>query len=454
MSGRVLVVDDDLEAGRLLEDALQRRGYEVAAHTSAEEALQRLERDDFDVVLTDLKMRGMNGIDLCTRVAQSRPDLPVVVLTAFGSLDAAVSAIRAGAYDFISKPFETDSVRLVLDRAIQHRALRQEVRRLREAVPSSAGFPEIIGTSGPIKEVLDLIARVADSDASVAIQGESGTGKELVARALHRRSKRSKGPFVALNCAAIPETLLESELFGYEKGAFTDAKASRKGLLFLAEGGTLFLDEVGDLSPGLQVKLLRVLQERKARPLGAAAEIPFDARLVTSTHRDLEAEVEEGRFRQDLFFRLNVVPIHVPPLRARGTDVLQIAQHFLREFAAREGKQVLGLSHPAAEKLLAYSWPGNVRELRNCIERAVALARFDQVTVDDLPEKIRNYKGSQIVFALDKPEEFLPLEEVERRYILKVLEGVGGNKSTAARILGLDRKTLYRKLGQYESKEN
>ena len=282
------------------------------------------------------------------------------------------------------------------------------------------------------------------------VTGESGTGKEMIARAIHRRSKRSGGPFVALNCAAVPEALLESELFGHAKGAFTDAKGARAGLFMQATGGTLFLDEIGELPLTLQPKILRALQERKVRPVGADTELAFDARIVVATNRDLESMVEEHRFREDLFYRVNVIRVELPPLRARGSDVLLLAQHFLEHYAASFDKRVIGVSAPAAQRLMGYYWPGNVRELQNCIERAVALTRLENLAVEDLPEKIRNYSRSFQVVVADDPSEIVPLEEVERRYILGVLEAVGGSKTLAAQKLGLDRKTLYRKLERYD----
>jgi two-component system response regulator HydG len=289
---------------------------------------------------------------------------------------------------------------------------------------------------------------VADSDASVLITGESGTGKEVVARALHRQSGR-EGPFVAVNCAAMPEALLESELFGHVRGAFTDAKDSRPGLFVQAHRGTLFLDEIGDMPMGLQPKLLRVLQERTVRPIGGAAEVPVDVRILAATNRDVESAIEEKRFREDLFFRINVIHIPLPPVRARVGDILPLAQRFIVQIAARAGKNVTGISPPAAAKLVAYPWPGNVRELINCVERAVALTRHEQIVVDDLPEKVQDHKSSQLVLGGDDPSELLPMDEVEKRYILRVLDAVAGNKTAAARILGFERKTLYRKLERY-----
>ena len=449
MSGHVLVVDDDSEMCTFVEQTLRRRGFVVTWRTSALDALDVLAAEDIDVVVADLHMRGMNGIDLCERIVTNRPDVPVIVITGFGSFETAVAAIRAGAYDFITKPVDVDGLRLAVERAVQHRALREEVRRLRRAVAGSRGFEEILGASAPMRSLVELLERVADTEASILVTGESGTGKEVVARAIHRRSRRRDGPLVAVNCAAMPETLLESELFGHARGAFTDAKTARVGLFVQARGGTLFLDEIGDLPLGLQPKLLRALQERRIRPVGGDAEVPFDARLVTATNRDLDSAVHERRFREDLYYRINVIHVALPPLRARGADVLTLAQHFLTRFAAESGKPVTQLSPAAAEKLLCYAWPGNVRELQNCVEHAVALARYEHLAVEDLPERIRSYRRSHVIVASDDPAELVPMEEVERRYVLRVLEAVAGNKTEAARVLGFDRKTLYRKLERY-----
>jgi two-component system response regulator AtoC len=446
MPGRVLVVEDEREMRAMLEKGLTRRGFTPVAQPSADEALARLAAEDFDVVLTDLRMPGMDGLALCERIALNRPDIPVVVVTAFGSLETAVAAIRAGAYDFVTKPIDVDALVLVLERAVQHRALREEVRRLRQELGRRDDGGAVVGESLAMKQAYALIDRVADLDSTVLITGESGTGKEVAARAVHTRGRRKDGPFVALNCAAMPEALLESELFGHAKGAFTDAKAARTGLFVQAHGGTLFLDEVGELPLTLQPKLLRALQERVVRPVGGDTEVPFDARIVAATNRDLELAVEEGRFREDLYYRLNVIGIELPPLRARGNDVLALSQRFIEQFAARTGKRVVGLSPAAAQRLLSYGWPGNVRELQNCIERAVALTSFEELTVDDLPERVRNYSQPKAVPENTDPSELVTLEEVERRYIHRVLEAVGGSRTLAARVLGVDRKTLYRKL--------
>jgi len=450
MSGHILIVEDDRSMAETLAKAMTLRGFTVEWKTSAAEALKVLDEQDFDVVVTDLHMEGMDGIALCERVAANRPDVPVVVITAFGTMESAVAAMRVGAYDFITKPFDVDVLRLALVRAVQHRTLREEVKRLRQEISTVRGTDLMIGTSPAMNRVTDLIDRVSDSDATLLITGASGTGKELVAQAVHRRSRYAAGPFVAINCAAMPESLLETELFGHVKGAFTDARTARQGLFLKANGGTLFLDEIGEMPIGMQPKLLRALQERSVRPVGGDKEIPFEARIITATNRDLEVEIAERRFREDLFYRINVVRIDVPPLRVRGNDVLFLAQHFVKTMSAKSGKKVVSISAPVAEKLVGYTWPGNVRELQNCIERAVAFTRFDELTVDDLPEKIRNYRTSESAVPGVGAMEILPMDEVEHRYIVRVLKQLDGNKTVAAEMLGLDRRTLYRKLERWE----
>jgi DNA-binding NtrC family response regulator len=446
MDRAILIIDDDRSMCEVLESELRRRAFEVTSVTTPNEALAIFERDDFGLVITDVNLVGMSGVELCKQLITRREDMPVIVITAYANMETAVAAIRAGAYDFVTKPFDMDELALTIERALRHRALREEVKRLRKAVDGTQRYDEILGTSPAIMKMCELLTRVADTETTVLITGESGTGKELVAKALHAKSGRKDGPFVAINCAAMPEALLESELFGHVKGAFTDARNARAGLFIKASKGTLFLDEIGEMPAGMQAKLLRALQERTVRPVGGDEEQSFDARIIAATNRDLETEVEEKRFREDLFYRINVVRIHVPPLRARGSDILLVAQHFLERYAAQSRRPVLGMTSAAADKLLTYPWPGNVRELQNCLERAVALAQFEQIGVDDLPEKIRDYKTARISIDSNDPAELLPMDEVERRYIVKVLEAVGGNKTLAAQVLGFDRRTLYRKL--------
>jgi two-component system, NtrC family, response regulator HydG len=449
--GRVAVVDDDEATREMLEEALGHRGFQVSAHGGPAAVLRELDAGVLlDAVLTDLRMGEASGLDLCTAVRDRDPTVPVIVITAFGSIRMAVEAMRTGAYDFITKPFDVEMVTLVLDRAIHHSRLSREVRALR----SSGGLPALAGMQGDsaaMRRVFETIERIASSDATVLISGESGTGKELAAQALHTQSPRKDEPFVAINCAAIPEALLESELFGHVKGAFTDARSERQGIFVKAGAGTLFLDEIGDMPLGMQAKLLRALQDRRVRPVGSEREIPFEARLVAATHRDLEVEVASGRFRQDLFFRIHVIEILLPPLRARGSDVLSLATSFIERHSQRAQRPGLRLSHAAAARLLAYDWPGNVRELENCIERAVALSRADEIDVEDLPERIRRGPQDATLVAASGADELVSLEEMERRYILRVLRAMNGNKKMAAQVLDLDRSTLYRKLERYGS---
>lgn len=449
MNDRVLIVEDEEELCRLLELELQGRGFTVSWATTVDAALPRVLSESFDVVLTDLNLPKKSGLELCTSIASARSEVPVVVMTAFGSLDTAIAAIRAGAYDFVVKPLDMDALEVALRRAAEHRSLRAEVRQLRAAFTEAGQLDDLIGQSEPMRRLFELVSRVAVSDASVLIHGESGSGKEGVARALHRRSRRAAGPFVALNCAAVPDSLLESELFGHVKGAFTDARADKPGLFLEANGGSLFLDEISDLSPTLQPKLLRALQERSVRAVGGAHERPFDVRLIAATHRDLDEEVKAGRFRSDLLYRIQVVHLAVPPLRERGNDIVLLAEHFLEQFARRAGQTVPALSNEAAERLRDYPWPGNVRELQNCMERAIALLTGRVVAPDDLPERIREFRGVPSIPTPVAEAELLPLDELERRHILRALDILGGNKTQAARVLGLDRRTLYRKLAQY-----
>ncbi len=444
----VLVVDDDAGMCAMLGSRLTTRGYRVVTASSGSEAIDLVEREDVEVVVSDVNMKGMNGVELCRRLLEGRPQLPVILITAFGSMDLAIQAIRAGAYDFVPKPFEIDQLVLAIERGVTLARLTDEVQRLRRAV-APAGFGELIGDSPRMAELYTLLGKIAASSAPVLITGESGTGKELVARAIHASGERAAGPFVAINCAAMPAQLLESELFGHEKGAFTDARTAKPGLFVAAQGGTIFLDEIGELPLEVQPKLLRALQQRAVRPVGGTAEVAFDARWISATNRNLETMVETHAFREDLYFRINVLAVELPPLRSRGGDVLVLASHFLDRIAARARKRIAGFSPEAAQKLIAYAWPGNVRELENCIERAVALASFDQIAVGDLPDKIRSFRSSQLVLSSDDPSTFVTLEELERRYVARVLEGVNGNKAAAARVLGVERKTLYRMLERW-----
>ena len=445
MSKLVLIVDDDIDTCETIALGLRRRDYDAHSVQTSQQALDWIGANDPDAVLCDVRLGEEDGIELCRQIVSRRPDLPVIIITGQGAFETAVAAIRAGAYDFVTKPVRLEQLKLILDRSVEYRELRREVKRLRDEVDVSRGVGGLIGESRPMRRVYDLIAQLGEGESSVLITGESGTGKELIARAIHDRSNRS-GRFIAVNCAAMPATLLESELFGHVRGAFTDARRNREGLFVHATDGTLFLDEIGEMPPEMQAKLLRVLQEHKVRPVGGDTEIPFNTRIISATNRDLESEVAEGRFREDLYYRINVIGIDAPPLRSRGSDILLLAQHFVEKFANKSGKPVEGISPEAAQKLRDYNWPGNVRELENCIERAVTLTKFSQISVEDLPESMQNFKPRSMVIEGDDPESLPSLTAMEARYIRRVLEAVDWNKSRAARILQVDRRTLYRKM--------
>ncbi|MCA8974084.1 MAG: sigma-54-dependent Fis family transcriptional regulator [Planctomycetes bacterium] len=449
MSGHVLVVDDEPEMRSLLETDLGLRGFQVSAAGTATAALERLRHGGVDVVLTDIFMPGTTGVELCARITASCPDVPVVVMTAFGSMETAVEALRADAFDFVTKPVEAELLAVALRRAIEHRRLVERVRLLSHPVAADATFEDLRGGSPAMQRVRTQILRVAATDAAVLITGESGTGKELAAREICRHGRRRERPFVAVNCAALPAALLESELFGHARGAFTDARGARKGLFLEANGGTLFLDELGEIPLEVQPKLLRALEGGTIRPVGSDRELTVDVRVLAATNRDLPEAIAEGTFREDLYYRVNVVMLRLPALRDRGGEVVELARHFVAAFAQRHGKAVSRMAEPVMRRLLDYQWPGNVRELRNAIESAVVMARGEQIEVEDLPDSIREYRRVELGHDLAVPAGFITVEELERRHILQVLQAVGGRRSRAAEILGLDRKTLYRKLQRY-----
>jgi DNA-binding NtrC family response regulator len=449
MRTQILVVDDSSDMCGLLAESLHAGGFEVTCRMNVDEAVELLQERDFDAVITDLHLDGRSGIEICRRVKENRPNTPVIVITGFGDMTSAIEAIRAGAYDFMTKPIDSQLLQHALHRSLGVRHLREQIKRLEQAeVPTTESLGALIGKSRAMSTVYDLVRRVAASDTTVLISGESGTGKELVARALHDESRRA-GHFVGINCAAVPGELLESELFGHVRGAFTDAKNGRAGLFEQANGGTLLLDEIGEMPLDMQPKLLRVLQERMVRPVGGNVALPVTARVIAATNRDLEGEVEGKRFREDLFYRLNVVQIHIPPLRARASDIPLLADHFVQGFAARSGKSISGFSPEAHRVLSAYDWPGNVRQLENVIERAVALTRGEQIQVDDLHERIVRFNGTSPAADEVDLEHVLSLDQLERRQIERALRQNHGNKTRAAKALGIDRRTLYRKLDRY-----
>jgi DNA-binding NtrC family response regulator len=440
---KILVVDDDPEMGRLLSDFLQGEGFSVVTLEDSLQASRVLRGEEFDVMVTDLRMKGLKGLDLLDEAKKVAPLTPVIIITAFGTIESAIQAMKMGAYDYITKPFQMDEMVLAIKKALENRLLKKEVWRLKKEVEERYHFHQLIGKSPAMQKIYDLIERIRDSSNSVLITGESGTGKELVARAIHYSGSRKEGPFLAVNCAAIPETLLESELFGYKKGAFTDAKADKRGLIFEAAGGTLFLDETTEMPPVLQAKLLRVIEERKVRPLGDTNAYPIDIRIISASNRDMKEMIHQGKFREDLYYRLKVIDIELPPLRERREDILLLIQHFIGKFG-KEPKKMTGVAEETIKILMNYSWPGNVRELENIIQRAITLSRTEVILPEDLPPSILQEADENL---LEKGlRGKYTVGQLEKEYIRRVLIEVGGNKSKAAEILGIDRKTLYRKL--------
>jgi DNA-binding NtrC family response regulator len=441
---KILVVDDDPEMCQTISDVLCEEGFSVDTLNESMQASKLLRNKEFDVIVTDLRMKGLKGLDLLGETRKVNPPPPVIIITAFGTIESAIQAMKMGAYDYITKPFKMEELVLTIQKALEHRLLKKEIIRLKREVESRYHFHHLIGKSPSMQRIYDLIERISESSSNVLITGESGTGKELVARAIHYNGSRKEGPFIALNCAAIPETLLESELFGYKKGAFTDAKSDKKGLIFEAKEGTLFLDEITEMLPTLQAKLLRVIEEREVRPLGDTNSYPFDVRIISTTNQDIQALIQGGRFREDLYYRLKVIDMELPPLRERREDIPLLIQHFVAKFSRDVKKNVSGVSGDALKILLNYSWPGNIRELENVIQRAITLGQHEMVLPEDLPPLMtREMDGDGFEKALQKR---YTVDQLEKEYIKRVLIEAGGNKSKAAEILGLDRKTLYRKL--------
>ncbi len=440
----ILVADDDPGLRESLERTLTREGYGVVMASDGRAALERLQSGSIDLVLTDLKMPGLSGLDLLRAAKAMSPDIDVILLTAFGTVEEAVKAMKEGAYDFLSKPFRREQLLKLIDKALERRALIAQNRALRQQLEDLRAKGQLIGNSAAFRRVITLVEQVADSSATVLIQGESGTGKELVARAVHECSPRRPGPFVAVNCAALPETLLESELFGYERGAFTGAAGRKEGRFEMADGGTLFLDEVADLSLVTQPKILRVLQEGEFERLGGTRTIRVDVRIVTATNQDLPQMVREKRFREDLYYRLNVITVNVPTLRERSEDIGLLASHFLRVYAAKNNRRLEGFTDEALQRLEGYSWPGNVRQLENVIERSVVLARDRLIDARDLPEEVGGVKSPPRDAILSLIGT--PLAEIEQRLLDETLRITDGNKTQAARLLGIDVRTVARKL--------
>lgn len=443
----VLVVDDDVNMLAMLEKFLRRAGYSVETTSDSVNALAMVEEKLYDIIITDIQMPRATGMDLLKRVRDLGRDSMVVMITAFGSVDSAVNAMKAGAYDYISKPFNIDEILALLERATQQRRLEREVELLRQEVEKKYSFSNIIGKSKAMQDIFDLIQRISHARSNVLITGKSGTGKELIAKAIHYNSDRKAMPLVTVNCSAIPESLLESELFGHEKGAFTGAITARRGLFETANGGTLFLDEIGDMPLGSQAKLLRVVETGEVRPVGSDDVKKVDVRIIAATHRDLRELIKHDQFREDLFYRLNVISILVPDLRERPEDIPILIDHFVKKYGEQFGKPNIRFSKEAINCLMRYPWPGNVRELENVIERTVALSSTDVIDCRDLPDHLFQMKSTDMIEEL--ASESMPLSEIEKRYIMKILQRTNWHQSKAAQILGIDRKTLYRKIKEY-----
>jgi DNA-binding NtrC family response regulator len=446
MRYRVLIVDDEADSRDALAELTQRWGYDVQTASDGTEALRRAIEWHPDVILTDLVMPNMDGLWLLRALRAELPDCPVVLLTGRGTIQTAVQAIKEGAYDFIEKPLEVPRLRIVLERALEKKETMREVQLLRRRLAALAPGTDVIGSGPAMQRVFDLVKRVAPSNASVVITGESGTGKEVVARAIHNLSPRKDKPFVALNCSAIPATLIESELFGYERGAFTGAEQRRMGNFELAHNGTLFLDEIGELPMEVQAKFLRVLEDRKIRRLGGRSEVEIDVRVICATNRDLKEEIRRSRFREDLFFRLHVFTIQLPTLKERREDVPLLVHHFIEKYNGETGKRVQGVSPAALAVLQGYAWPGNIRELRNTVERAMILADGDVIGEEHLPPDMQSSRPEAATLRVPLG---IPLDKVEKEYILASLQKNGGNKARTAEILGISEKTLYNKLNRY-----
>jgi DNA-binding NtrC family response regulator len=447
---KILVVDDEESMCNFLSIMLKKEGYQITTALSAKEALKKMARDDFDVVISDLKMKNMNGLELIEEINKKDTVPYVIIMTAFATIESAIEALKKGAFDYITKPFKVDEIKLAVTRALEQGKIRYENISLKKQLKKTEGFGEIIGKSSAVMEVLSQVRKIADSESTVLLTGESGTGKELIARAVHQHSYRAERPFVTINCGALPEELLESELFGHVKGSFTGAIKDKDGFFKVANEGTFFLDEVGEMSARIQVKLLRVLQEKEIVPIGGTAPLKVDVRLVAATNADLENEVSVGRFRKDLFYRLNVIPIHIPPLRERKEDIPLLIEHFLKKYSSPDGKPKK-INAEAKKILSQYAWPGNVRELENVLERAVTLQSGNTISEKDLPEKLVKGKGK--VMAKAKELENPTLETVEKAYIYWVLQECRWQKQRAAEILGIDPSTLYRKIEKYGLKD-
>ena len=449
ISGNILVVDDDQAHRTMLRTLLGGWGFSVEEVDDGARAIERVHEQSYDLLLMDVRMVETSGLEALPEIKKFNPAIPIIIMTAYSSVDTAVEALKKGAYDYLSKPLDFDELKLAIERAMDHSRLKEENRALKERLGSGFNSGNIIGRSRVMLELLETVALVAPTEATVLITGESGTGKELIARAIHVNSLRRQKPFIQINCAAITETLLESELFGHERGAFTGADRRREGRFRLAHGGTIFLDEVSEMSVAMQAKLLRVLQEREIQRVGGEEVLKVDVRVMAATNRDLKKEIESGGFREDLYYRLNVVALTAPSLRERREDIPLLAQHFLETFAEKNRKHIKGFTPQAMDRLVRYNWPGNVRELMNAVERGVILCRDEYIAEKDFPLSVSEAEAPASELARGGLPADLPLEEVEKVTILNTLESAGGNKSETARRLGITRRTLHKKLKKY-----
>jgi len=448
---KILVVDDEASHRTMLNAVLTSEGYQISEADDGKAAIEAAEGEFYDLILMDVRMTELDGIEAMQEIKKISPAIPMIIMTAYGSVETAVDALKSGAYDYLTKPLDIEELKILIHKALDHYRLREENIVLRERLADRFDFSRIIGKSKAMKDLFETLAMVAPSDATVLLYGESGTGKEIVANALHENSPRARRPFIKVSCAALPETLLESELFGHERGAFTGAIGRKEGRFQLANGGTIFLDEVSEMSPTTQVKLLRVLQEREFEPLGSTKTIRVDIRIIAATNKNLEEEVKEGNFREDLFYRLNVVPIELPPLRKRKEDVPLLAKHFLNIYSEKAQTPIKGFLPKTMDLMIRYDWPGSIRELENAIERAVLLCHGEYIAPQDLPHAVQGAEGEAL------PTVAVPsgmtLKEVEREVIVQTLEDTDGNRTQTARILGISRKTLQNKLKEYGIRE-
>ena len=449
MTGSILIVDDEKGQREILNTILNKEGYRIIDVPGAREALEILDREAFDIILTDLKMQGMNGMELLEKILEDNPQQCVLMMTAHGTIDSAVEAMKKGAFDYLEKPLDREDLLLTLQRAFEHVSLLRENKALHKKLEETEGIPNIIGEHPKVKEVFRIISKIAPTNSTILIYGESGTGKEMVARAVHERSQRKTKPFFAINCAAIPDSLMESELFGHEKGSFTGASTRELGLFEAAHGGTVFLDEIGEMNVAMQAKLLRAIQEKEIRRVGGKVNIPVDVRIISATNKDLESEIKKGNFREDLFYRLNVLRINLPPLRERGSDIATLADFFVKKYSTGTGQYLKGISKPALKLLINYPWPGNVRQLESVIERGVLMAESDYIQTEDLPAEVHEEAASGGKLHFELPLEGVSIEERERELIIKAMDRSGWVIAKAAPLLGLSYKTLQYRLEKF-----